>query len=141
MTTINPYLTFDGNCEEAFNFYRSVFGGDFEYLGRFEEMTQYPIPESEQHKIMHVTLPITKETVLMGSDTSQAFGQSNVAGNNFSLSINAESETEANSICESLSEGGKITKPMRKTFWGAYNGKVRDKYGVQWMINYDYNKN
>ena len=141
MTTINPYLTFDGNCEEAFNFYKSVFGGDFEFMGRFSEMPEeYPVPESEKNKIMHVSLPIGKGSVLMGSDSSEAFGQATVVGNNFSLSVDTESEAAADKLCQDLSEGGEVTMPMQKTFWSSYFGMVTDKFGIQWMISYDYNE-
>ena len=85
MAQVNPYLTFDGNCEEAFNFYKSVFGGEFPYIGRFKDMPGEQIPESQKEKIMHVSLPISKETVLMGSDSSAEFGQVHNAGNNFYL--------------------------------------------------------
>ena len=139
MASINPYLTFAGNCEEAFNFYRSVFGGDFPYVGRFKDMpSETPIPESEGNKIMHISLPISKETVLMGSDSSEAFGHATVMGNNFSISINTESEEEATQLFNGLSAGGKVTMPLNKTFWGAYFGMFTDKFGIQWMVNYDY---
>ncbi|WP_439881052.1 VOC family protein [Pontibacter sp. MBLB2868] len=139
MATISPYLTFKGNCEEAFNFYRSVFGGDFPYVGRFKDMpSETPIPEAEGNKIMHISLPISKETVLMGSDSSEAFGHATVIGNNFSISINAESEEEATKLFNGLSEGGKVTMPLNKTFWGALFGMFTDKYDIQWMVNFDY---
>lgn len=142
-TTISPYLTFPGNCEEAFNFYKSVFGGNFTYLGRFNEMPpmegQPPMPASEANKIMHVSLPISKETILMGSDSSEAFGHATVMGNNFSISINAASTKEADKLFNGLSAGGKVTMPLEKTFWGAYFGMFVDKFGIQWMVNFDEN--
>ncbi|RIJ37903.1 VOC family protein [Pontibacter oryzae] len=141
MATINPYLTFSGNCEEAFNFYRSVFGGEFPYVGRFKDMpSDEPLPEAEVNKIMHISLPISQETVLMGSDSSEAFGQATVAGNNFSISINTDSEEEAERLFNGLSAGGNVTMPLNKTFWGAYFGMFTDKFGIQWMVNYDYNQ-
>lgn len=140
-TTVSPYLTFPGNCEDAFNFYRSVFGGDFAYLGRFGEMPpmegQPPMPESERNKIMHVSLPVSEETILMGSDSSEAFGQITNMGNNFSISINATSQPDADRLYNGLAEGGQQTMPMSKTFWGAYFGMLVDKYGIQWMVNFD----
>jgi PhnB protein len=139
-TTISPYLTFNGNCEEAFNFYRSVFGGDFQYVGRFREMPPMegkPVPESEGEKIMHISLPISRETVLMGSDSSEAFGQATVQGNNFSISVNATSDAEADRIYNALSDGGRATMPMNKTFWGSYFGMLTDKYGIQWMVSHE----
>lgn len=101
MTTINPYLTFNGTCEQAFNFYKSVFGGDFPYVGKFKDMPanpDYQVTEAEKEKIMHISLPISTETVLMGSDSSEAFGKATVAGNNFSISINTDSVDEVTRI-------------------------------------------
>lgn len=137
MAQVNPYLTFNGTCEAAFNFYKSVFGGDFPYIGRFKDMPG-DVPEAAKELIMHVSLPISKETILMGSDSSEAFGQTTTIGNNFSVSINAESEDEARKLFEGLSAGGKITMPLDKTFWGAFFGMFTDKFGINWMVNYDY---
>lgn len=143
VTTISPYLTFPGNCEEAFNFYKSVFGGNFQYIGRFNEMPpmegQPPMPASEGNKIMHVSLPISKETTLMGSDSSEAFGHATVMGNNFSISINAASIKDADRLFNGLAAGGTVTMPLAKTFWGAYFGMLVDKFGIQWMVNFDEN--
>lgn len=137
MAQVNPYLTFNGTCEAAFNFYKSVFGGDFPYIGRFKDMPG-DVPEAAKELIMHVSLPISKETILMGSDSSEAFGQTTTIGNNFSVSINAESEDEARKLFEGLSAGGKVTMPLDKTFWGAFFGMFTDKFGINWMVNYDY---
>lgn len=137
MTTINPYLTFNGTCEEAFNFYKSVFGGDFPYLGRFKDMPEnpkYPVAEADKEKIMHVSLPISKETVLMGSDISEAYGKV-TKGDNFSISVNTDSIEETTRIFNELSAGGKVTMPLNKTFWGAYFGMFTDKFGIHWMVN------
>jgi PhnB protein len=141
-TAINPYLTFNGNCEEAFNFYKSVFGGKFAYVGRFKEMPPIegkPMPESEGEKIMHISLPISKETILMGSDSSEAFGHATIIGNNFSVSISAASHAEADKLYHGLSTGGHATMPMSKTFWGSYFGMLTDKFGINWMISFDQN--
>lgn len=138
MAQVNPYLTFNGTCEAAFNFYKSVFGGDFPYIGRFKDMPGNEVPEAAKELIMHVSLPISKETTLMGSDSSDAFGQVTTIGNNISISINTESEDEARKIFEGLSAGGKITMPLDKTFWGAFFGMFTDKFGINWMVNYDY---
>lgn len=139
VTTINPYLTFAGNCEEAFHFYRSVFGGEFGYIGRFKDMPPSPdhgsAPETEGNRIMHISLPISKETTLMGSDSSDAFGHATVTGNNFSISVNAVSDREADRIFNGLSNGGKITMALSHTFWGSYFGMCVDKYGIQWMVS------
>lgn len=139
MNTVNVYLAFKGNCLEAFNFYKSVFGGDFAHLGKFSDMPPQegmpPIPDSEKDKIMHVSLPISKETVLMGSDTPESFRQTIVTGNNFSISIGSDSTDEADRLFSELSAGGKVSMPMNKTFWGAYFGMLTDKFGISWMIN------
>jgi PhnB protein len=138
--SISPYLTFPGNCEEAFNFYKSVFGGEFPYLGRFKDMPpsdDQPMPESEGNKIMHVSLPIGGNTVLMGSDSSEAFGHATIMGNNFSISLTATSQAEADKLYSGLSEGGTKTMPMNKTFWGSYFGMLTDKFGIQWMVSFD----
>jgi PhnB protein len=142
MAQVNPYLTFNGKCEEAFNFYKSVFGGDFPYIGRYKDMpSEHPIPESDKEKIMHVSLPISKETVLMGSDSAEAFGGGGTQpGNTFALSVNTDSEEEAKKIFNALSAGGKITMQLNKTFWGALFGMFTDKFGIAWMVNYDYGK-
>lgn len=141
MAQVNPYLTFNGNCEEAFTFYKSVFGGEFPYIGRFKDMpSDKPLPPEAADLIMHVSLPISKETTIMGSDSSEAFGHVTKMGDNISLSINTESEEEATRLFNALSAGGKITMPLGKTFWGAYFGMFTDKFGINWMVNYDYNQ-
>lgn len=140
MTTINPYLTFDGTCEEAFLLYQSVFGGEFPYVGKFKDMPPsegITVTEEDQEKIMHICLPISKETTLMGSDSSEAFGHATVQGNNFSISINTDSIEEANRIFEGLSKEGTVKMPLEKTFWGAYFGMLTDKFGIHWMVNHD----
>jgi PhnB protein len=144
MTTINVYLTFNGNCEEAFNFYKSVFGGEFQYIGRFGEMPPQegmpPVPDAAKNLIMHVSLPISTETVLMGSDASESFGQKVDMGNNFSISINTDSKDEADRLFNALSAGGKVVMPMNNTFWGAYFGMLEDQFGINWMVNVNVNK-
>ncbi len=138
MTTINPYLTFNGNCEEAFNHYKSVFGGEFQYIGKFKDMIEtpeFPVLESDKDKIMHVSLPISKETVLMGSDASEAFGRAAIQGNNFSVSVNADSVEEVTRLFDALSSGGTIVMPLNKTFWGSFFGQFTDKFGIHWMLS------
>jgi PhnB protein len=143
--SIAPYLTFPGNCEEAFNFYRSVFGGEFGYVGRFKDMPpmegQPSAPESELNKIMHISLPIGIDHALMGSDSSDAFGHATIVGNNFSISINATSNEEADRLYNGLSAGGQTTMPMNKTFWGSYFGMCTDRFGIQWMVSYEVPQN
>jgi len=143
MTTVNAYLTFDGNCEEAFNFYKSVFGGEFPYVGRYKDMPPIEgrtLPLEEAEKIMHITLPISGETLLMGCDSSLAFGPPVAIGNNISLSISTENEKEAIRLFYELSSDGKIVMPLDKVFWGALFGMFRDKFGITWMVNYEYKK-
>ncbi|MNK33127.1 hypothetical protein D3C87_516020 [compost metagenome] len=143
MASVNVYLNFNGNCEEAFLFYQSVFGGEFPYIGKFKDMPQddnNKLDPSMADKIMHVTLPISKETCLMGSDTGGEWAAHFKAGNNFSISINAESKDEANRLFEGLSAGGKVTMPLSDTFWGDYFGMWEDKFGVNWMVSYNENQ-
>ena len=140
MTTINPYLTFNGNCEMAFNFYKSVFGGEFTFAGKFKDMPEnpeYPVAEEDKEKIMHIALPISNETMLMGSDSSKAFGQATIEGNNFSISVNTDSVEEVTRIYNELSAGGTVKMPLNKTFWGAYFGMFTDKFGIPWMVNHE----
>lgn len=142
MTTVNVYLNFDGQCEEAFEFYKSVFGGEFSYIGRFNEMPQdenNKLSEADGNKIMHVSLPISAETNLFGSDTIGAWSPKLVQGNNYSISINASSKEEADRLFNGLSAGGQVTMPLENTFWGAYFGMFVDKYGINWMVNFDEN--
>ncbi|WP_066221831.1 VOC family protein [Formosa haliotis] len=139
MPALNPYLTFLGNCEEAFNFYKSVFGGEFSYLGRFGDMPPQEgveLSEADKSKIMHMSLPIDDSTILMGSDTVGDWGVKTIIGNNISLSLNVESKAKADALFESLSAGGKVTMPMDDTFWGDYFGMFTDKFNINWMISY-----
>jgi len=141
MATVNAYLTFEGNCEAAFDFYKSAFGGEFRDLNRFGEMPPQkgiPAPSGEmKNRIMHVSLPISEETILMGSDTMPGMGPDLTVGTNFSISIGVNSKEEADKLCEALSAGGKVTMPLEVTFWGAYFGMWTDKFGINWMVNYD----
>lgn len=140
MATVNVYLTFNGNCRQAFEFYKSVFGGEFPYIGTFGEMPPQEgkeMSQEDQDKIMHVTLPISKETLLMGSDTGSEWASSFKVGNNFSVSINADSKDEADQLFTGLSQNGQVTMPLTDTFWGAYFGMFTDQFGINWMVNYD----
>jgi len=138
MTTLNVYLTFNGNCEEAFNFYKSIFGGEFISVSRFKEMPadagKKPSPEDDE-KLMHISLPISKETFLMGSDTGGEWAANYSVGNNFSMSINTDTQEEADRLYKGLSNGGSVTMPMAKTFWGSYFGMLTDKFGINWMVS------
>jgi PhnB protein len=142
MALVNIYLTFNGNCEQAFNFYKSVFGGEFPYIGRFKDMPPpqdggLAMPDEHGNRIMHVSLPISKETALMGSDTGGEWAADYKPGNNFSISITADSKEEADRIFNALAKGGKITMPMQDTFWGSYFGTLADQFGINWMMSYD----
>ena len=143
MAQVNAYFTFNGNCEAAFDFYKSVFGGEYKTITKFGDMPPTPgheIPDSAKEKIMHVALPISKETILMGSDANPNFGEVSI-GQNISMSVNAESKEEADKVFTNLADGGQITMPIADTFWGAYFGMLEDKFGFIWMVNYDYPKN
>ena len=141
MATINPYLNFLGNTEEVFNFYKSVFGGEFAAFVRFKDMPGAgPIPEADANKIMHVALPIGKGNVLMGTDALESMGHTLTTGDNISLSITPESKEEADKIFNGISAGGKIEMPLADAPWGAYFGMANDKYGIKWMVNFEYPK-
>lgn len=141
MAQVNVYLTFNGNCRQAFEFYQDVFEKEIPYMGTFGEMPQQDGPEmseEDKNKIMHVSMPISQETVLMGSDTTGEWAGDFVAGNNFAISVNAESRDEANRIYERLGrQGGHMKMAMTDTFWGAYFGMLTDQFGINWMVNYD----
>lgn len=137
-TVINPYLNFNGKTEEAFIFYKSVFGGEFQVLQRIKDTPESSnFPPGEQNRVMHVSLPIGKNTQLMASDILESMGHKLTIGNNFSISVSAESEKEADKIFNGLAAGGKVTMPLEKAFWGAYFGMLTDKFGVKWMVSYD----
>jgi len=139
MTKVNIYLNFNGNCEEAFNFYKSVFGGEFPYVGKFKDMPAdggKPVDPELADKIMHISLPISQETMLMGSDVGGEWASSFQPGNNFSISINTDSKEETDRLFNGLSDGGVVTMPLQTTFWGDYFGMWIDKFGVNWMISF-----
>lgn len=140
MAKVNIYLTFDGECEEAFNFYKNVFNNEFLMMNRFSDMPPeegQAFPPEQKDRVMHVTLPISDNTVIMGSDTGGDWSKDYVKGNNFSISINSESREEADRLFEKLSQGGHIIMPMADTFWDSYFGMLKDKFGIQWMVSYD----
>lgn len=143
MPSINPYLTFLGNCEDAFNHYKSVFGGEFTYVGRFGEMPpqegQPAMSDEDKNKIMHISLPIGNGTTLMGSDTGGEWAPQTVIGNNITISVNADSKEQADRFFNQLSDGGRQTMPMNQTFWGDYFGMCTDKFQINWMISFNEN--
>ena len=138
MTKLNTYLNFAGNIEEAFNFYRSVFGGEFTTVVRFKDfpMEGVNIPEEDQNKIMHIGLPISEDSLLMGTDSLESLGQELVQGNNVYISAHPESKEEADRMFNALSEGGEVEMPIADQMWGDYYGSLKDKFGVLWMVNY-----
>ena len=139
MAAVNTYLNFNGNTEKAFNFYKSVFGGEFTVVQRMKDTPEPDkIPDSDKEKIMHIALPIGAN-ILMGTDVLESMPQ--VAfGTNSSICINPESEEEAKKLFDGLSAGGQIGMPLEKMFWGALFGFFTDKFGVQWMVNYELKK-
>lgn len=138
MAQINPYINFNGNTEEAFHFYKSVFGGEFATIIRFGDMPNpdFPIPEAENNKIMHIALPIGKN-VLMGNDVPEFMGKVNENENRSKISISAESREEADTLFNGLSKDGKIEMPIADSPWGSYFGMFRDKFGIEWMVDFD----
>lgn len=135
MTTLNPYIYFNGNCEDAFNFYKVVFRKEITYLGRYKDVpkTDRQFFQEMDEKIMHVTLPISTETSLMGSDNTEAYNES-IAYTNFSLIIHTDNKEEADRLFNELSESGQIKVAMNLTFWGSYYGICVDKFGITWKI-------
>ncbi|RZJ63791.1 MAG: VOC family protein [Flavobacterium sp.] len=136
MNALNPYLNFNGNTEEAFNFYKSVFGGEFASVMRFGDTEGCEgMPEAEKNGIMHIALPVG-ENILMGTDIPKSMPQVTF-GSNMSLSMGVRSREEADRVFNALSEGGEVTMPMADMFWGDYYGMVTDKFSVQWMVSYN----
>lgn len=140
MPQINPHINFNGNAEEAFIFYKSVFGGEFAKIMRFKDLSipGFAVPENEANKIMHIALPIGK-SVLMGNDVPEIMGRTNENENRSKIVISAESKEEADKLFNGLSAGGQIEMPIADSPWGSYFGMFRDKYGIEWMVDYDPN--
>lgn len=138
MALINPHINFNGNAEDAFTFYKSVFGGEFAMVMRFKDMPgmEHPIAESEANKIMHIALPIGGN-ILMGNDVPEFMGRVNEQENRSKISISAESREEADKLFNGLSAGGEVEMPMADSPWGSYFGMFRDKYGIEWMVDFD----
>jgi PhnB protein len=137
MALINPHINFNGNAEEAFNFYKSVFGGEFERIVRFKDISndEYPIPEKEANKIMHIALPIG-QNILMGNDVPESMGTVNENENRSKISISAESREEADKLFNGLSADGNVEFSIGDSPWGSYFGMFRDKYGIEWMVDF-----
>lgn len=135
MLTINPYINFNGNAEEAFAFYQSIFGGEFGEIIRFQDISSpaFPVPEHEAQKIMRITLPIGKN-VLIANDVPEMMGRVSEEENRSKIAIFADSKEEAEKICSGLSEGGTVEMPMSESPWGSSFAMLRDKYGIEWTI-------
>jgi PhnB protein len=140
MATINPYINFNGNAEEAFNFYKSVFGGEFEAIVRFKdiESTEFPVPENEADKIMRIVLPIGGNT-LIANDVPESMGPVNENENRSKIAISAVTKEEADRLFKGLSEGGAVEMPMAESPWGTYFAMFRDRYGIEWTVEFDSN--
>jgi PhnB protein len=138
MATINPHINFNGNAEEAFNFYKSVFGGEFGKIIRLKELSspEFPVPESDTEKIMHISLAIRKNK-LIGNDVPSFMGQVNENENRSKISISADSREEADKLFNGLSSGGSVEVPMDDSPWGVYFGMFRDKYGIEWIVEFE----
>jgi PhnB protein len=137
MARINPHINFNGNAEEAFNFYKSVFGGEFTKVVRFKDIAnpEFPIAEKDENKIMHIALPVGNN-VLMANDVPDFLGKVNERENRSKISISAESKDEADKLFNGLSAGGEVEMPMEDSPWGSYFGMFRDKYGIEWMVEF-----
>ena len=141
MALINPHINFNGNAEEAFTFYKSVFGGEFAKIRRFKDLEseEFTVAEHEANKIMHIALPIGK-TILMANDVPEILGRTNENENRSKISVSTESKAEADKIFTGLSAGGQIEMPIGDSPWGTYFGMFRDKYGIEWMVEFDSKK-
>ena len=139
MPLINPHINFNGNAEEAFNFYKSVFGGEFSKVLRLKDIAndQFPVAEKDENKILHIALPIGKYNMLMANDVPDFLGKVNENENRSKISISAESREEADKLFNGLSAGGQVEMPMDDSPWGSYFGMFRDKYGIEWMVEFD----
>jgi PhnB protein len=142
MATINPYINFNGNAEEAFNFYKSVFGGEFASIVRFKDLEgpEFPVPENEANKIMRIVLPIGENT-LIANDVPESLGPVSENENRSKIAISAETKEEADKLFNGLSEGGAVEMPMAQSPWGTYFAMFRDKYGIEWTVEFDSNRN
>jgi PhnB protein len=138
MAQINPHINFNGNAEEAFTFYKSVFGGEFAKIIRFKDISgpEFPVSEKEANKIMHIALPVGKN-FLMANDVPESMGRTNENENRSKISISAESKEEAVILFNGLSAGGQIEVPIEESHGGSYFGMFRDKYGIEWIVGFD----
>lgn len=138
MATLNPWINFNGNAEEAFTFYKSVFGGDFTKVVRFKDIAsdEFPVAEKEEDKIMYIALPIGSSTVLVANDVPEVLGRVNEQENRSKIFVRTESKEEADRVFSGLSVGGAVEGPMGDSPWGSYAGMFRDKYGIEWIVEF-----
>ncbi|SDF50451.1 PhnB protein [Mucilaginibacter pineti] len=143
MRTINPWINFNGNAEEAFTFYKSVFGGEFTKIVRFKDLAsaEFTVPANEADKLMHIALPIGKHNVLIANDVPEFMGRVSESENRSKIAVAAESRGEADKIFNGLSAGGDVEGPIGDSPWGTYAGMFRDKYGIEWIVEFDPNYN
>jgi PhnB protein len=142
MSTINPWINFNGNAEEALTFYKSVFGGEFTKIVRFKDISsaEFPVPKKEENKIMYIGLPIGTGSILIANDVPEVLGRVNESENRSKILVNTESKEEAERIFTELSVGGEVEGPMGDSPWGSYAGMFRDKYGIEWLVEFSPNK-
>lgn len=140
MPSINPHINFNGNAQEAFNFYKSVFGGEFSKIVRFKDLASddFQVSKHEEDKLMHIALPIGN-SVLMANDVPEIFGKTNENENRSKIVLSVESKEEADKLFDGLSAGGQVEMPISDSPWGTYFGMFRDKYGIEWMVEFDSN--
>jgi PhnB protein len=141
MRAINPWINFNGNAEEAFTFYKSVFGGEFSKIVRFKDLSsaEFPVPKNEENKIMRIALPVGKHNLLLANDVPEFMGRVSENENRSKISVSADSREEAVKIFNGLSAGGSVEGPIGDTPWGTFAGMFRDKYGIEWIVEFDPN--
>jgi len=139
MKSINPWINFNGNAEEAFTFYKSVFGGEFKKIVRFKDLAgpEFPVADKEANKVMYIALPVGKNNVLAANDVPESMGRTNENENRSKILVSVESREEADKIFNGLSAGGNVEGPIGDTPWGSYAGMFRDKYGIEWIVEFD----
>ena len=139
MKSINPWINFNGNAEEALTFYKSVFGGEFKKIVRFKDLAgpEFPVADKEANKVMYIALPIGKNNVLVANDVPESMGRTNENENRSKILVSVESREEADKIFNGLSAGGNVEGPIGDTPWGSYAGMFRDKYGIEWIVEFD----
>ena len=138
MKSINPWINFNGNAEEAFTFYKSVFGGEFKKIVRFKDLAgpEFPVADKEANKVMYIALPVGKNNVLVANDVPESMGRTNENENRSKILVSVESREEADKIFNGLSAGGNVEGPIGDTPWGSYAGMFRDKYGIEWIVEF-----